>query len=110
MREVVMHTEEPVSPRGATERLIKILDITYVKAEIEQVPANTTQLNHEERNQLLRPIRDFEDLFDGTLGYWDIEPVDLEVNTNHKPFHCKYHLIPRINKEIFCKDLECLVK
>ena len=33
MREVAMHTAEPVSTREATERLVKILDITYAKAD-----------------------------------------------------------------------------
>ena len=35
MHEVVMQTAEPVSTRDATERLVKILDITYVKADLE---------------------------------------------------------------------------
>ena len=33
MREVVMQTAEPVSIREATERLVKILDITYANED-----------------------------------------------------------------------------
>ena len=49
-----MQTAEPVSTREVTERLIKILKITYVKANFKQVANNENQLNSEERTQLLR--------------------------------------------------------
>ena len=45
----------------------KSLYSTYVKSDLEQVAANATQLNSEERTELLRILKDFEDLFDGTL-------------------------------------------
>ena len=35
MREVVMQAVEPVSTRDATERLAKIIDITYAKAYLQ---------------------------------------------------------------------------
>ena len=63
-----MKTEEPASTREATEILVKIINITYAKADLKQVADNATQLNAEERTQLLRLLKDFEDLFDGTLG------------------------------------------
>ena len=49
-----MHTAESVSTREATERLFKILDGTYVKANIKQVANIETRMNAEERTQLLR--------------------------------------------------------
>ena len=42
-----MHTEEPVSTRGDTERLVKISDVTYVKADLKQVAANKAHKNSE---------------------------------------------------------------
>ena len=53
MRMVVMKTTEPYFTREATEILLKILDSTYAKADIKQVADNATQLNYEERTQLL---------------------------------------------------------
>ena len=35
MSKVVIHTEEPVSTREVTEGLVKILDITYAKTDLE---------------------------------------------------------------------------
>ena len=66
-----MQTAEPVSTREATDRSVKILDSTYVKANLTQVSNNTTQTNAEERTQILIILQYFEDLFDGTLGDWD---------------------------------------
>ena len=83
--------------------IIKIFDSTYVKSDLEQVAANTIQLNDEERTQLLSLLEAFGDLFGGTLGDWDTEPVDLEVKSVSKPFNGKYYPVPIINKETFHK-------
>ena len=69
MFKVAMKTSEPVSTREATEMLLKIIYSTYAKADLEKVATNETHLNAEERTQLLSLFRDFEILFDGTLGY-----------------------------------------
>ena len=99
MREVVIGTVETSSTREATEILVKILHSTYVKSDLKQVVNNSTQLNSEERTQLIRLLKDFEDLFDGTPGEWDTVPVDLEINTDSKKINSKYYPVHRINKE-----------
>ena len=109
MREVVMQTAEPASTWEATDIMVKIIYITYAKADLEQV-VNDIQMNAEERNLLPSLLEDFEDLFYGTLGDWDTEPVDLELNPDSKPFNSRYYLVPRINKEIFWKQLKRLVE
>ena len=108
--EVVIQTEKPVSTREAAERMVKILDSKYLKEKLEQVSANATHRNSEERNQLLGLTKDFEDLFDGTIGDWDTDTVELNSNTNFKPFNYKYYLLPRINKDTFRKELYRLVE
>ena len=50
MCKVVMHTTEPVSTREATERLVKILNITYAKSYPKKLADNTTQKNAVERS------------------------------------------------------------
>ena len=110
MYEVVMQNSEPPSTREATDQMVKIRNITYAKAELKQVADIGTHLNAEERTQLLSLLEYFEDLFNGTLGRWVTEPVDLELNPGSKPFNSKYYPVPRIKKENFCKDLELLVE
>ena len=67
MREVKMQTVEPFYSIEATERLVKILDITYEKSDLEQVANNTTHMNADEITQLQSLQQDFGDLFDGTI-------------------------------------------
>ena len=90
--------------------MIKILDSTYAKADPKQVVDNANQLNSEERTLLLSFFEDFEDLFDGTLGDWATESVDLELKPDSKPFNSKYSSVPRINKETFRKELKRLLE
>ena len=110
MCKVVINIAEPDSAREATEILVKILDITYAKADLKQVAYNEIHMDAEERTQLLRLLQYFEDLFDGTLGYWDTEPVDLELKPGSKAFNSKYYPVYRNNKETFWKERKRLVK
>ena len=109
IQEVVMQTSDKDSTREATERLLKILEITYAKADFYEVADNANQLKVEERTLRLRIFKDFEDLFDGTLGDWYTETIDLRLKPDSKPFNSKYDLVPMINKEKFRKDLKLLV-
>ena len=81
-----------------------------MKAEFKQADNNATQMNAKERNQLLRLLEDFGDLFYGTLGNWDAEPVDLELNPSYKRFNSKYYPVPIIKRETFFKKLKRLVE
>ena len=108
MRKVVLHNIEPASIREDTERIVKILDSTFSKTDLEQV-FNYSQLNAEEINLLLGLLKYFGDFFYGTLGNWATEPVDLELNPYYKPFNSRYYLVPRINKEKFRKKINRLV-
>ena len=81
-----------------------------MKADHDQVANNSTHLNAEERTQLLMPLKDFKDLFYGTLGDWYTDPVNIELKIGYKPFNSKYYPVPRINKETFFKDLKRSVK
>ena len=106
MCKVVMHNREPVSAREDTEILVKILRSIYAKAELKQVNDNANQLKYEEINQLPSLLEYFKELSGGTRGYWDTEPIDLELRTCYTPFNCKYYPVPRINKEKFRKELK----
>ena len=105
-----MKTVEPDPTREATERMFKILGITYAKADLKHVAHNATHLNAEERTQLLSLLEDFKDLFGGNLGDWATETVNLEIKPCSKPFNNRYYPVPRINKETFRKELKRLVE
>ena len=81
--------------------MVKILNITYVKADLKQVDGNVIYMNAEERTLLLNILEEFEDFLNGTLGDWDTEPVYLEIKPDFKPFNSRYYLVPRINTAFF---------
>ena len=49
--------------------MFKIIDSTYAKKDLKQAVDNATQLDTEERTQLLSLFKDFEGFFDGNLVY-----------------------------------------
>ena len=49
-------------------------------------------------------------MFDGTLGDWATDPVNLELKLYYKPFNSRYYPVPIINKETFRKDLRLLAE
>ena len=68
----------------------KIVDSTYVKADLKQVYDNATQMNNEEINQLFSLLGDFKELFDSNLGDWATDPGDLGLKLGYKPFNSRY--------------------
>ena len=53
-------------------------------------------------------LTDFEELFDGTLGDWNTEPVSFELKEGAKPYHGKAYLVPQSHKETTIKELNRL--
>jgi Reverse transcriptase (RNA-dependent DNA polymerase). len=71
-------------------------------------PSNS-QLNKRQQLSLLRLLQKYEALYDGTLGKWDTDPVNIELHEDAKPVSSQYYPVPKINKETFRKELLCLV-
>ena len=90
--------------------MVKIFNSTYAKSDLNQVDNKITELNSEERTQLLSLLEDSEDLLNGTLGYWTTEPVDLDLKPGFKPLYSRYYTLPIINKETLFKELRRLVE
>ena len=90
MHEMVMQAAETASTRKYTERVVKIIESTYSKANLDKVSKSSVQPKYEHNKELLGTINEFENLFGGTLGKWDTKPVDIEINTIHKPFNGRY--------------------
>jgi hypothetical protein len=106
---VIARSEEPKVTAEATDRIVKILDSDYHKADLRKVVAKATQLNKRQQLSLLRLLQKYEALFDGTLGKWNTDPVNIELREDAKPVSSRYYPVPKINKETFRKELLRLV-
>ena len=66
-----------------------------------------THLTQTERDKLLKLLQKFEHLFDGTLGTWKTEPIDLELkDPNVKPHHAKPYPVPFSQEKKLRAELE----
>ena len=84
-----------------TERFVKNQDIHYEKVDLENISDETNDLYSTQQKILFFLLEEFEYLFDGTLGEWDTDPVDIESKPDHKPHSARYYPFLKINKEIF---------
>ena len=107
---IIKGSAEPLITEQATERMVRILDSKYEKANLSKVVAQTTHLSDIEKQKLYKLLVKYEDLFDGTLGEWKTEPVDFELVDDAKPHSQRHYPVPHLYKETFRKELERLVK
>ena len=104
---IMLH--EPQSTLDATNRVVGILDAKYEKADLRSlVDEHCKHLPLHDRNKLLDLLTEYEDLFDGTLGEWNTEPVHLELKEGAKPFHGRAFPVPKIHKNTLIKELNRL--
>ena len=94
MEQELMQAHDPITTEA--ERIQQIIDAKYCKADLDQLVAELRHLSQEERDKLLALLKKFEHLFDGTLGTWDTEPVDLELkDPKSPPYHAKPYPVPQ---------------
>src|SRR5688500_9052128 len=86
------------------ERIQAILDAKYCPADLEKITQECAELNKEEQQKLLSLLQKFKHLFDGTVGTWNTEPVDLHLkDPNGQHYHAKPYLVPR-SQEVKLKE------
>ena len=100
--------KEPKSTEEATQRVVRILDANYKKADLQAVVDSCSHLNTDERQMLLKLLTDFEPLFDGTLGAWKTTPISFELKEGARPFHGRAFPIPKVYKETIMKEIKRL--
>ena len=104
-------SKEPKSIEEATQRVVRILDANYKKADLQAIVRdNCTHLSSNDQIRLLRLLTEFESLFDGTLGAWRTTPVTFELKEGAKPYHGRSFPIPHFHKETIMKEVNRLLE
>ena len=105
-----MHSE-PKSTQEATDRVIHILDAKYEKADLQKIVTdNCSHLTSKQQTLLLKCLKKFEPLFDGTLGDWKTKPVSFELKEGEKPYHGRAFPVPIKLKDLIKKEIKRLCK
>ena len=110
IKAIIQSSNEPLVTEQATQRMIKILDSNYRKANLKAVAAGAKHLTQPERDKLYHLLLKYEHIFDGILGAWQTEPVDFELKEGSTPHSQRHYPVPHLYKETFKKELEKLVK
>src|SRR5687768_8411617 len=93
------------------ERIQEILDAKYCKADLEKLSQECDQLNREDQQKLLKLLQKYEHLFDGTVGTWNTEPVDLVLkDPKGAPYHAKPYPVPPFQEQKFKEEVDRLCK
>ena len=83
----------------ATKLLRVLLDAKYETADLHKVMENKCQhLTMTHLNELLILMQKFEELFDGTLSTWKIDPLYFELKEDEKPICSRPYPVPKLHK------------
>ena len=102
------HVAETMAVQDATDHIKSILDAKYEAADLEKVCSAQDHLRVEEQRQLLALLDKYKDLFDGTLGKWNHEPIELELKPDAEPYHARPYPVPRCHAQALQMEVECL--
>ena len=103
---------EPQSKLKATTHIMKILDPKYEKANLRAFVNNdcNKHVNVPEHAKLMALLKEFEELFDGTLGDWDCELVSFQLEKGVNPYHGWPFTIPKKHLETTKNKIQRLCK
>ena len=94
----------------STNRMKKILDAKYEKADLYEVTKGLKYLSTEKQAKLRKLLRKYEELFDGTLGKWKGKPYHIELKKGVEPYHAKPFPIPKAYEQTLRTEVERLIK
>jgi hypothetical protein len=71
------------------------LDAKYEKVDVDDVVEQLTHLSQSQRDDLLKVLRKFTKLFDGTLGVYPHRKLHIDIMPGAKPKHVRPYTIAR---------------
>ena len=66
-----------------------------MEANLDKVVESCTEIDKDQKDKLLKLLKKYDTLFDGSLGSWKTDPIDLELKEpDTKPYHAKPYPVP----------------
>ncbi|KAG7345950.1 reverse transcriptase RNA-dependent DNA polymerase [Nitzschia inconspicua] len=79
----------------------------YRKVEIETVVAKQTHLDTAQQTDLLKVLKQYDELFSGKIGHYTKRKFHIDIVENSTPFHCKQpYPVPLVDRETVKAELE----
>jgi len=93
------------------ERIQSIIDKKYSKQDLDQICDACKRLSTPDKKRLHSLLMKYENLFDGTLGTWKTDPVQLELkDPEAKPYHAKPYPVPQAHEQALREEIARLVE
>ena len=109
MEQEILYSHDPITTEA--ERIQSILDRKYAPADLEKEVQKCDTIDFNQQEQLLKLLRKYEHLFDGSLGTWKTDPIELELkDPSAKPCHAKPYPVPRSQEKKLKEEVERLCK
>ena len=87
--------------KDVTDHTTHITSTTYHQAELGKLADVCTHLDWEERKKLYLLLKKCEFIFNGTLGIYNTDPVDIVLNEYAPPHHAKPLPLLKAYKKLF---------
>ena len=106
--EELLFAHDPITTDA--ERIQNIVETKYCPADLLSIATECTLLSKEEQEQLYKLLSRFEYLFDGTLGSWKTDPVELELKDEYeKPYHSRPYPVPHSQEQKLRDEVQRLI-
>jgi hypothetical protein len=110
MTNEAFYMHDPDAVAKATDHAKAILDAKYEKADLAEVARSATHLSKTEQEELHQFLTKYEDLFDGSLGKWNMGAYDIELRPDVTPYHARAFPIPQVHTGTLKIKVERLCK
>jgi hypothetical protein len=102
-------TREAQHVHAANKRQTCLLDANYKAADLQEIIKCISTIDNIGEKNLLGLLRNYEHLFDGTLGNFETSEVKLNLKEDSKPYHAKDFPVPKIHHHTLKHEIEHLV-
>src|SRR5210317_2534873 len=92
------------------KRIQNILDAKYSPANIMEEVDKCNKINSSEREEVLSLLNKYQNLFDGSLGEWQTQPIKIELKLEAKPYNARPYPVPQSQEQKLKNEVERLCK
>ena len=105
----ILYSQDPDTTDA--ERIQNIVESKYCPADLRKVVNECTILDDNQKEILFQLLTKYESLFDGTLGTWKTDPIELELKEEGtKPYHAKPYPVPHSQEKKLKEEVQRLVE
>jgi hypothetical protein len=99
-------TREHQQVHAANKQQTLILGTNYNAADLQEIIKCISTIDDIEKNNLLGLLRNYEHLFDGTLGNFETSEVKFNLKEDAKPYHANTFPVPKNHHDTLKHEIE----